>query len=140
MHIRRLPLAIAATALLAVLFPASAGAVTQSFDPFRPCFSGSPIGCAIVRVPLDRTGRVPGTVALHVVRVPALRPPPPGTPRSAVVGLAGGPGQAAIPLLDSFYTTIAPALTTRDLIVFDQRGTGASGLLRCPALERQPIG
>jgi len=139
-HIRRLSLAIAATALLAALFPTGAGAAIQSFDPFRPCFSGSPIDCAIVRVPLDRSGRVPGTVALHVVRVPALRPPPPGTQRSAVVGLAGGPGQAAIPLLDSFYTTIAPALTTRDLIVFDQRGTGASGLLRCPALERHPIG
>jgi pimeloyl-ACP methyl ester carboxylesterase len=57
-----------------------------------------------------------------------------------VVGLAGGPGQAAIPLLESFYRTISSALTTRDLIVFDQRGTGSSGLLRCRSLERQPIG
>ncbi|PWU24471.1 MAG: hypothetical protein C5B48_06200 [Candidatus Rokuibacteriota bacterium] len=139
-YIRGLPLAIAATALLAGLLASDAPAVIQAANPFRPCFSGSPVQCAIVRVPLDRTGRVPGTVALHVVRVPALRPPPPGAPRSAVIGLAGGPGQSAIPLLDSFYTTIAPALTTRDLIVFDQRGTGASGLIRCPSLERHPIG
>ena len=96
--------------------------------------------CAIVRVPLDRTGRVPGTVPLHVLRVKALRPPPPGTPRSAVVGLAGGPGQSALPLIESFYTTISSALATRDLLVFDQRGTGVSGLLRCRDLERRPIG
>jgi pimeloyl-ACP methyl ester carboxylesterase len=136
----RLRLGLAATALLAALAPQSAGAAPQSFSPFRPCFPGARVDCAIVRVPLDRTGRVPGTVPLHVLRVRADRPPPPGTPRSAVVGLAGGPGQAAIPLLDSFYTTISSALATRDLIVFDQRGTGLSGLLRCPGLERRPIG
>src|SRR5947208_1288002 len=132
---RRLPFVLAATALLAALAPTSAGAAS----PFRRCFPGTPVDCAIVRVPLDRTGRVSGTVPLHVLRVRAIRPPPPGTPRSAVVGLAGGPGQAAIPLLDSFYTTISTALKTRDLIVFDQRGTGLSGLLRCRGLEG-PIG
>jgi pimeloyl-ACP methyl ester carboxylesterase len=30
---------------------------------------------------------------------------------------------------------IAPALATRDLVVFDQRGTGTSGPLTCPAFE-----
>jgi pimeloyl-ACP methyl ester carboxylesterase len=121
-----------------VLAATRAGAATTS--PFRHCYPGAPIDCAIVRVPLDRTGRVPGTVALHVFRVKAQRPPPPGTPRSAVVGLAGGPGQSALPLVDDFYATISAALTTRDLLVFDQRGTGLSGLLRCPSLERHPIG
>jgi pimeloyl-ACP methyl ester carboxylesterase len=128
---RRLPFVLAAAALCAAITPQSAGAAS----PFRRCFPGAPVDCAIVRVPLDRTGRVVGTVALHVVRVRALQPPPTGTPRSAVVGLAGGPGQAALPLLDSFYTTISSALKTRDLIVFDQRGTGLSGLLRCRSLE-----
>jgi pimeloyl-ACP methyl ester carboxylesterase len=108
--------------------------------PFKRCLPGEPAYCAIVRVPLDRSGRVAGTVPLHVVRVRARRPPPPGQPRSAVVGLAGGPGQAALPLLDGFYTTISPALATRDLIVFDQRGTGLSGLLRCASLDHRPIG
>jgi pimeloyl-ACP methyl ester carboxylesterase len=133
---RRLPLAFAAAALGVALAPPGAGAAS----PFRRCFPGTPVDCAIVRVPLDRSGRVAGTVPLHVLRVRANRPPPPGAPRDAVVGLAGGPGQAAIPLLESFYRTISSALTTRDLIVFDQRGTGTSGLLRCRTLERQPIG
>ena len=30
---------------------------------------------------------------------------------------------------------MASALTTRDLVVFDQRGTGSSGPLHCPALN-----
>ncbi len=131
--------ALAAASLALALVPAAASAASPA-SPFRHCYPGAPLDCAIVRVPLDRTGAVPGTVALHLFRVKALRPPPPGTPRSAVVGLAGGPGQSALPLIEDFYATISAALDTRDLIVFDQRGTGLSGLLRCPSLERHPIG
>jgi pimeloyl-ACP methyl ester carboxylesterase len=83
-------------------------------------------------VPLDRSGAVPGTISLLVER----RPPTVGVARGAVLALAGGPGQAAAPLADDFATLLGSALRTRDLIVFDQRGTGKSGLLRCPALER----
>jgi pimeloyl-ACP methyl ester carboxylesterase len=138
----RLPWALAAAALGAALTPSGAVAAAPAAlaSPFKRCFRGAAIDCAIVRVPLDRTGRVPGTVPLHAVRVRARRPIPPGTPRSAVVGLAGGPGQSALPLLEDLYATISPALATRDLIVFDQRGTGLSGLLRCRSLERRPIG
>ncbi len=48
-----------------------------------------------------------------------------------MVGLAGGPGQAAIPFASKLAQNMAPALATRDLLVFDQRGTGSSGELRC---------
>ena len=34
---------------------------------------------------------------------------------------------------------LSPAFRHRDLIVFDQRGTGRSGLLRCRALERSNL-
>jgi pimeloyl-ACP methyl ester carboxylesterase len=51
--------------------------------------------------------------------------------------LAGGPGQSATAsfggqTIGSSY----PARFNRDVIVFDQRGTGLSGLLRCRRLER----
>ena len=59
--------------------------------------------------------------------------------KTAVVGLAGGPGQAAIPNVQSFARIAAAGLATRDLLVFDQRGTGASGRLRCAAFERPSI-
>ncbi len=132
----RLPVAIASAALALLALPAAG----HADSPFKPCYHGAPIDCAIVRVPLDRTGRVTGTVPLHAIRLPAEHGTPPGQPRSAVIGLAGGPGQAALPLLEDFYLTIEPALRTRDLIVLDQRGTGLSGVLRCPSLDRPPVG
>jgi pimeloyl-ACP methyl ester carboxylesterase len=99
---------------------------------FAPCPGQASLGCATVAVPLDRTGRVPGTVSLAVRR--RLAGAVPST--DAVVGLAGGPGQAALPLTTDIARVIAPALTTRDLIVFDQRGTGNSNALDCPALSQ----
>lgn len=84
-----------------------------------------------VGVPLDRSGSVPGTISLNIKRFRAKQPG-----RGAVFALAGGPGQAAAPLLLQFATAISPALRTRDLIAFDQRGTGHSGLIRCRSLEQ----
>ncbi len=82
-------------------------------------------------VPLDRAGAVAGTISLSVERRLAGAAPS----RSAVVALAGGPGQAALPLAEFIAEAIAPALGSRDLIVFDQRGTGASDPLSCPVFE-----
>jgi pimeloyl-ACP methyl ester carboxylesterase len=62
----------------------------------------------------------------------------PSQSRVAVLPLAGGPGQAALPLASYLAEAIAPALGTRDLLLFDQRGTGASGALACPALTSAP--
>lgn len=99
---------------------------------FKRC---GPFGfqCARVNVPLDRTGAVPGRVSLFVKRIRARERPR----RGALVVLAGGPGQSAS---DAFGTgalsVLYPGYRNRDLIVFDQRGTGRSGVLRCRALER----
>ncbi len=84
-------------------------------------------------VPLDRTAPVPGTISLSVAR--KLAGPIPS--RDAVIGLAGGPGQAALPLSEFIASAIAPALATRDLLLFDQRGTGRSDPLNCPILNDQ---
>ena len=89
--------------------------------------------CGRVTVPLDRSGSVPGTIAL---RVKALAPPGSRSAEgSTVLALAGGPGQAALPLLDAFASALRGVLRTRELVVFDQRGTGGSGRLHCPALS-----
>jgi pimeloyl-ACP methyl ester carboxylesterase len=119
----------------ALAVPASADAMT-----FSPCTSASASGfsCATLSAPLERSGAVGGSVNLNVERL-QVGPTP---SKAAVVALAGGPGQAAVPLAAGMAKTIAPALTTRDLVVFDQRGTGSSGALSCPAFERcaQQIG
>ena len=89
-------------------------------------------------MPLDRAGTVPGTIGLSVERLQAGGVG--GAPiKSVVLALAGGPGQAADPLAGFVAKAIAPALRGRDLIVYDQRGTGRSDPLNChnsPALER----
>ena len=59
-----------------------------------------------------------------------------GNAHSAIVALAGGPGQAAIPFAEEFDELLGPIAATRDLIVFDQRGTGLSHPLSCHAFER----
>lgn len=82
-------------------------------------------------MPLDRTGAVPGTISLAVERKLAGA----SASRDAVLALAGGPGQAAIPLAEFIAQAIAPALGSRDLLVFDQRGTGLSDPLSCSAFE-----
>jgi pimeloyl-ACP methyl ester carboxylesterase len=117
--------------LALTLLAALAGAVGAAPARAAPC---APAGweCGELTVPLDRTGAVPGTVTLRSARKPAAA----GPARVAVVPLAGGPGQAALPIAGDFAQLLAPALGPRDLLVFDQRGTGASGRLRCRALER----
>ena len=102
-----------------------AHAVAQS-----PC--SAPRRCLTFAVPLDRSGKVPATIAIRAARIRsrrAVRPP--------LIGLTGGPGQAGV-IYASGYDYLLPT-AGRDLVMLDQRGTGASGLLRCPSLEG-PIG
>src|ERR671932_809127 len=109
----------------------AAGAITtpraDAAIAFAPC---APAGfqCGQLAVPLDPSSAAGGTITLSVKRKPA----PSNPSQSAVIGLAGGPGQAAIPFASKIEQNIAPALVGRDLVVYDQRGTGASGQLRCP--------
>ena len=129
-----IPLALAVSALV-LAAPTGASAAGGSV-PFHRCFRDTPsLQCGIVSVPLDRSGAVPGSVPLHVARARArIRP---GQVRGAVIGLAGGPGQSALPLFGDFGDVLGPALRTRDLVIFDQRGTGLSGVLRCRTLDRR---
>jgi pimeloyl-ACP methyl ester carboxylesterase len=126
--VTRLAALTAASALL--LAPAAADAAAR----FRPCAGNDSIGCASVRVPLDRSRPSGSKIRLHVERWPGIGRRRPG----ALVLLAGGPGQSATATFDEDYVASLPeqAVRGRDLAVFDQRGTGRSGALRCPRFER----
>lgn len=128
--IATLPASFASAALLLALPGGAAGQV------FSPCLNSAGFSCTSITAPLDRSGALQGTVNLAVERRQAGVTPS----EDAVVALAGGPGQAAIPLGSVAEQAMAPALSSRDLIVFDQRGTGASGPLQCTALERAQPG
>jgi len=131
MRPRTLQLVLVAVAAAFLVSPRSAAAASLQFGP---CGKGA-VECATVLVPLDRTGATPGSVSLYVERLQAL-----GTPRGVMFLIAGGPGQASASAFDlesqgSFFRDQFPGYT---LIAFDPRGTGRSGVLRCPELQSDP--
>ena len=121
----------AIAALLVLCAFASVGTRPAFALPFSSCPELRGFSCTTLSVPLERSNPAAGSVTLHIARLLASG----GPSKSAVVALAGGPGQAALPLASYLAEAIAPALDGRDLIVFDQRGTGRSGALGCSPLE-----
>jgi pimeloyl-ACP methyl ester carboxylesterase len=117
-------------ALAAALF---APAQARAAIPLSPCGSTG-VQCGTVAVPLDRSGQVPGTIGLHV-QVLA----PDTLARGTMFLIAGGPGQGSAESFDlankdnaDIYHAIFPGY---QLVAFDNRGTGQSGLIDCPALQ-----
>jgi len=98
---------------------------------FKPCGDSNDFACGHLTVPLDPSGLTPGTITLAIRRHLA----PVGEAKDAIVALAGGPGQAALPFAEQFAQVLGPIADTRDLIVFDQRGIGLSGPLSCHRFE-----
>jgi len=124
--------ALAAALLVALAAPAAAHA--QASGGTELCFAKG-YTCTSVPVPLDRTGALPGTIGLGVIRHQLGAAPT----RSAVVAIAGGPGQASTPFVDSWIDALKPALASRDLLLFDQRGTGRSMPLVCDSLRSSKL-
>jgi pimeloyl-ACP methyl ester carboxylesterase len=109
------------------MFAASA----QAQIAWTRCGDSNDVACGHLTVPIDPTGATPGTIALAMRRHRA----PLGEAKDAVIALAGGPGQSAIPFLSQFGEILGKIADTRDVIAFDQRGTGLSHPLSCPAFE-----
>ena len=85
--------------------PSVAGAAVA----YAPCAKPAGFECGSLDVPLDRSGVRAGRITLQVQRVKAQSNPG----RVAVVALAGGPGQAALPIAQGFAGVLAPAISTR---------------------------
>jgi pimeloyl-ACP methyl ester carboxylesterase len=122
---RVLPALIASAAALLAAAPSASALVTHA------CARSTAFRCGSVTVPLDRSGAVPGTVKLAV----AIEKPRKGA-AGYLLALSGGPGQPSVGFADSFRASLAPALKHRRLLLLDQRGTGASGALRCGPLQK----
>jgi pimeloyl-ACP methyl ester carboxylesterase len=132
-HARRFAAALASVcAWICVLAALQPVASAQAQIAFTPCGNSNNFACGHLTVPLDPSGAVPGTITLAMRRHRA----PVGEAHSAIVALAGGPGQPALPFAEEFAELLGPIAATRDLIVFDQRGIGLSAPLSCHAFER----
>jgi pimeloyl-ACP methyl ester carboxylesterase len=113
-------------AVLLGMFPAPAAAQLEFCGP-------SQRECALLTVPLDRSGTLSGSVPLNVERMRAEHPADP-----PVFVIAGGPGRSATRAFprDELESLLQRVVERRDVVVPDLRGTGDSGVLRCPALQR----
>lgn len=120
---------VRATAALVALGGLSSGASAEAAVNF--C-DGGPRSCTSVTVPLDRSGGLPGTVKLHVERAAADKPV-----RPPLFVLVGEPGTANTRVDGLLEDMIGIEQRSRDVIVMDLRGTGRSGVLRCPSLENR---
>jgi pimeloyl-ACP methyl ester carboxylesterase len=89
--------------------------------------------CGSVPVALDPAHRVPGTIDLAVAWLPSAN-------RSArsdgtIVAVEGGPGYPSIGSRSLYRPLFAPLLTTRNLLLIDNRGTGDSAAIVCHPLQ-----
>jgi pimeloyl-ACP methyl ester carboxylesterase len=88
------------------------------------------VTCARLVVPLDHSGRTPGSLSLRVAMAGPAHPP-----RGVLLWLTGGPGEAGVIFLARIEKELGSELHGYRVVMLDQRGTGA-GALRCPALQR----
>ena len=96
-------LAVALLATIAVGGGLSAAPAGAQID-FGPCAGSNTFACGHLTVPLDPGGSSPGTITLAIRR----RRAPVGNATSAVVALAGGPGQSALPFAEDFAEILGP--------------------------------
>lgn len=99
--------------LLALIFAAFSGVAEAA------CPRGAQ--CGRLTVALDHSGATPGTQSLAYALVPAT-----GPRTGTIVFLAGGPGQAALPLTADVVELLKPVRASHDIVMVDQRGTGDS--------------
>ncbi len=111
-------------------------ASVQAQIAWAPCKDSNDFACGHLTVPVEPGGDGTGVLTLAMRRHRA----PVGEASEAVITLAGGPGQAAIPFAEQFAHLLGPIVATRDLIVFDQRGIGLSHPLSCHRFEVGDLG
>lgn len=117
--------AVAAVAALAVAAVAPPGAAAAPLA-FAPCAEADQRAweCATLTLPLDRSGAIPGTVALRVQRLAHDGPPR----AKALVNIEGGPGASTTARSEQTRRLLGRVTASNgyDLVLLDVRATGAS--------------
>jgi len=112
---------LAALLLLATAAPAAA-------QKLEPCKDQTRFLCGVLFAPLDHANPEAAKVHLRYAVQRGKRP--------LLIALSGGPGQPSVAYAESFREVLAPTLDRYRLAVLDQRGTGKSGVLNCPGLQK----
>ena len=111
---------------------ASTAVATPVGCPF-PAFPGITATCGTVDVPLDRAQPAAGTIPIYFELY--QRSGSSGPSPVAIVPSIGGPGVSDTAFRLVWLSIFAPLLDRRDLLVIDDRGTGRSEAIDCPALQ-----
>jgi len=127
---------IPAVALTLAAEPAHAARAWGSLR-FQPCTLATPglpvtvaAQCAAMDVPEDRAHPGGRHIRLAIAWVPSDAKQPQPDP---VVMIAGGPGQSALQSFPGVASAFVEILRRRSVLLVDQRGTGGSNPLNCPA-------
>src|SRR5499426_189057 len=130
--------AVITLALLAAACTAAAPGCRPGAPPARPALTGAHpcpglrgFTCSYLAVPLDRSGKVPGTLRLQVAAGDNSR-----ARLGTLLFLTGGPGQPGVRFVAPVAHELPPAVRAYRLVMIDQRGTGGAAL-NCPDLQRQ---
>ena len=131
----------AATVITLALLAAACTAAApggQPGPPARPALTGTHpcpglhgFTCSYLTVPLDRSGKVPGTLRLQVAAGDNVH-----ARLGTLLFLTGGPGQPGVPFVRPVAHELTPAIRAYRLVMIDQRGTGGESL-NCPDLQQQ---
>jgi pimeloyl-ACP methyl ester carboxylesterase len=108
------------------------GAPVPRID-WRPCGLGQ---CATVPVPLDYRNPTGPTIALGMVRLPALDPAHRIGTLAVNYGGPGTPGASSLRRLASRFDGVRARM---DLLAVDPRGVGLSTRVRCGPFDGQPV-
>ena len=110
--------------------PAASAPPVNSLTVKACTVDGLAARCGTLIVPEDRLTRTGRTIPLRFVVIPATfaeKAPDP------VVYFAGGPGGSAVDDIPGEVSLLGTLNLHRDLVFIDQRGTGQSNPLTCPA-------
>ena len=130
---RWMPVTLVVMMLSSTVVASAGGHVSRPTASVGPCGAGA--RCGTVTVPLDwgdpGGATLPIAYALYAHRSSAE--PAAGT----LVPIAGGPGGSNTAFPSDWGLIYGPLLDRFDLLLVDNRGTGQSGALDCPALQHQ---
>ncbi len=99
----------------------------------QPCGYDPTAYCGSLPRALDSAGEVPGTIPIHFevdAHTDTTQPP-----LEPIVFEEGGPGFGSSFSRAGYLTLAGPLMTRHDVILMDQRGTGYSQAIDCPALQ-----
>jgi pimeloyl-ACP methyl ester carboxylesterase len=99
----------------------------------HPCAAHQAYYCGSLTRPLDATGRIAGSIDIGFTWLPHAQREVPSA--GTIVAAEGGPGYPSGASRDAYRALFGPLLSTHDMLLMDDRGTGRSDAIDCRELQ-----